>query len=67
MGSIAVGSRFFIEKVKACLGFRAKGRDVIESGERYQLRESPAHYKALLEVENEDIDLENIYFWDVKV
>jgi hypothetical protein len=38
------------------LGFRAKGRDVIESGEGYQLRESPAApYKALFEAENEDI------------
>jgi len=24
------------------------------------------HYKALLEVENEDIGPENTYFWDVK-
>ena len=65
-GSIAVGSKCFIENVKARLGFRAKGRDVIESGEGYQLRESPAHYKALFEVENEDIDLENACFWNVK-
>jgi hypothetical protein len=27
--SIAVGSRSFVEHVKALLGFRAKGRDVI--------------------------------------
>lgn len=32
-GSIAVGSKAFIDNVKAHLGFRAKGRDVIESGE----------------------------------
>ena len=48
------------------LGFRAKGRDVIESGEGYQQRESPASYKVLFEAENEDIDLENTVFWDVK-
>ena len=30
--SIAVGSRSFIEKVKALLGFRAKGREVRQSG-----------------------------------
>jgi len=52
--------------VKASLGFRAKGRDVIESAEGYQLRESPAPYKALFEAENEDIDPENTFFWDVK-
>ena len=54
-GSVAVGSKSFIESVKASLGFRAKRRDVIESGKGYQLRESPAPYKALFEAENEDI------------
>jgi hypothetical protein len=61
-----VGSKLFIESVKARLGFRAKERDVIQSGEGYQLRESPAPYKVLFEAENEDIDPENIVFWDVK-
>jgi hypothetical protein len=56
----------YIENVKARLGFRAKGRDVIKGGEWYQLRERPADYKALFEVENEDIDLEITYFWDAK-
>ena len=65
-GSVAVGSKSFIESVRESLGFRAKGRDVIENGEGYQLRESPAPYKALFEAENEDIDLENTFFWDVK-
>jgi hypothetical protein len=41
-------------------------RIVIQSGEGYQLRESPAPYKVLFEAENEDIDLENSVFWDVK-
>ncbi len=62
-----MGSKSFIESVKASLGFRARGRDVIESGEGYQLRESPASYKVIFEAENEDIDLENTRFWDVKV
>ena len=61
-----VGSQSFIESVKASLGFRAKGCDVIKSGEGYQLRECPAPYKVLFEAENEDIDLENTFFWDVK-
>ena len=65
-GSVAVGSKSFIESVKASLGFRARGRAVIESGEGYQLRESPASYKAFFEAENEDIGLENTRFWDVK-
>ena len=65
-GSVAVGSKPFIESVRESLGFRAKGRDVIKSGEGCQLRESPAPYKVLFEAENEDIDPENTVFWDVK-
>jgi len=64
--SIAVGSKPFIESVKASLGFRAKRRKVLESGEGYQLRERLAAYKVLSEAENEDIGLENTLLWDVK-
>jgi hypothetical protein len=64
--SVAVGSKSFIESVKASLGFRANGHDVIQSGEGYQLRECPAPYKVLFEAENEDIAPENTIFWDVK-
>jgi len=63
--SIAVGSRVFVENVKALLGYRAKGRDVIEVPEGCQLREGVAQYKALFGAEKEDIGLENSYFWDV--
>ncbi len=64
-GSIAVGSRPFVEKVKALLGFRAKGREVIEGGEGYQVREGPATYNALFGAEKRDIGPENTYFWDI--
>jgi putative transposase len=64
-GSIAVGSKSFVEKVKDLLGFRAKGRDVIEGGEGYHLREGSAHYKALFGAENEGIGLQNAYSWNV--
>jgi putative transposase len=65
-GSIAVGSRSFIETVKSLLGLRAKGREVMEGEKGYQLREGAAHYKALFGTENDDIDVENTYFWNVK-
>ena len=65
-GSIAVGSRDFVENLKARLTYRAKGRDVIEAGEGYQLRENLSTYKALFGVENEDIDVKNTYFWQEK-
>jgi len=63
--SIAVGSRPFVEKVKALLGFRAKGRKVIAVGEEYQVREGPAPYNALFKAEKGDIDHQNTYFLDI--
>lgn len=65
-GSIAVGSQPFVEKVKTLLGFRAKGRKVIEGAEGYQVREGSVPYNVLFRVEKEDIGLENTYFWNVK-
>jgi putative transposase len=53
--SIAVGSRPFVEKVKAFWGYRAKGRDIIEGTERYQVREGPVTYNALIGAEKRDI------------
>jgi hypothetical protein len=64
-GSIAVGSGPFVEKVKSLLGFRAKGREVTEGNEGYQLRERGTYYKALFGAEKDDIGLENTYPWDV--
>ena len=61
--SIAVGSRAFVENVKSLLGFRAKGRDVIEGNEGYQLREGSVPYRALFGGGNNDIGLENTYYW----
>ena len=63
--SIAVGSRPFVEKVKALLGYRAKGRDIIEGTEGYQVREGPITYNALFGAEKRDIGLPNAYFWDI--
>jgi putative transposase len=66
--SIAVGSKPFIENVKALLDFRAKGREVRKGGgARYQLREGAAQYKALFRAKKSNIDLENTYIWDVKI
>jgi putative transposase len=64
-GSIAVGSRPFVEKVKALLGIRAKGRDVIAGTEGFQVREKAAPYNALFGAEKSIIGPQNAYFWDV--
>jgi len=62
--SIAVGGRSFVEKVKALLGFRAKGRDVVQGDEGYELREGAGSYKAVFEGKKDDIGPANTYFWD---
>ena len=62
---IAVGSESFIQNVKALLGLRAKGRDVKRGSDGYQLREDPGAYKALFGAKNDNIGLENAYFWQV--
>jgi hypothetical protein len=62
-----VGRKFFIENVKALLGFRVKGKEVRQDGgARYQLREGAAQNKALFRAEKNKIDLENTYVWAVK-
>jgi hypothetical protein len=61
-----VGSRVFVEHVKALLGFRARGREVIAGNEGYHLREGSAPYNAFFGAENDDIGPENTYLWDIK-
>ena len=58
-----MGSRAFVENVKNILGFRAKGRDVTEVNGGYQLRERSVPYGAPFGGENNDIGLENTYYW----
>jgi len=65
--SIAVGNSSFIAKVKALLGFRAKGRKVKEVGKGYHLREGPAPYNSLFMAEKDDIDRENTHLWDINL
>jgi len=56
-----VGSSSYVEHVKALLGFRAKGRDVIGRAEGYhQLREGG------FGGEKEDIGTENTCPWGIK-
>jgi putative transposase len=64
--SIAVGSKAFVEKLKALLGFRARGRRILEGDGAYQVREESAGYNAFFEAEKEDIGPENTYLWNVK-
>ena len=57
--SIAVGSKTFIEKIKAELGFRARGRKIIGVDDRFELREVLTPFGNAA-----NPDSENIYLWN---
>jgi len=63
--SIAVGSKSFVENVKAVLGPRAGRRKVMEGREEYQLRERAGRYEVFSRAENDDIGFKNTYFWNI--
>ena len=63
--SVAVGTQGFVENIKQKLGFKAKGRKVVETEKVYQLREPQVSYPANFGLENDDIGAENTYFWDL--
>jgi putative transposase len=65
--SIAVGSKDFIDNVKAKLGTWGKGRDTRGTDSDYQLREPANSYMHLFEAEKEDIGSENGYFWNINI
>ena len=57
--SIAVGSKPFVEKVKESLGFRAKGRKVIQDDETFELREVLTPYG-----KTNSLISGNMFLWD---
>jgi putative transposase len=62
--SIAVGSRPYVERVKELLGFRAKGREVAEGEEGYQLREALPRYGDAFDIKNDDMGSGNTFPWN---
>jgi len=65
--SVAVGSKGFIETIKKILGFQVKSRDVIKTGENYQLREQQTAYSPLFAHENTSLSDDNTYLRDESV
>jgi hypothetical protein len=53
--------------VKALWDFKAKGRNLLEGGEGYHLREGAFHYKAVFRGEKDDIAPENTSFGDLNI
>ena len=60
-----VGSRGFVDGVKALMGILTIGRKSIGTGDSYQLREPSIPYGAHFGAKKCEIAPENTYFWDV--
>lgn len=63
--SIAVGSERFTEEVKERLGITAKHRDVVQTEDRFALREPLPAYTAHFDRENGPLRARNSVYWDV--
>jgi REP-associated tyrosine transposase len=62
--SIATGSRSFVEAVKMQMRSFAIGRRVKKTAEGFELQEPQAPYKAFSDTEKNDIEGENLWFWN---
>ena len=62
--SIATGSRSFVEAVKMQMGSFATGRRVQKKVEGFELQESQSPYNVLFDTEKNDIEGENLWFWN---
>jgi putative transposase len=62
--SVAVGSVEFVERTKAQLGARGKGRKVFKAEDAFHLREPTASYISHFGPKNTDIRAENTHFWN---
>jgi len=63
--SVAVGDLAFVEKVKAELGGRALGRNIVSSVGADELREQQVPYNDDFHPENMPLSIENRLFWRV--
>ena len=61
--SIAVGSRDFVLRTRTILGSQGKGREIVDTGEAFVLRETENTYEADFNPENRAIASENGYLW----
>jgi len=57
--SIAVGSEAYIVNIKEALGFKARGRKIDQTGDSFELRETPVPYKS-----TDSYETDNMLPWD---
>jgi len=54
-----------VEKIKAELGIKARGREVMGENGIYELREGDVAYNSIFPRENAGLRPPNAYFWNV--
>ena len=62
---LTAGRKFFVEKVKNDLGFKAIGRKVVSTGDVYELKESKASYSSDFDGKMSTLRPENSIQWHV--
>ena len=62
-GSIAVGDKVYVEKVKDQMGYKAIGRKVVENGDAFTLRESQISYQSISDKEVRLQPEDNAIYW----
>ncbi len=63
--SVAVGSEAFVISTHERLGFKVKGRKIVEKNGSYELREPFVSYNGILGHKSEALRLRNVYLWEL--
>ena len=63
--ALAVGSKSFVERIRARLGVKAKYRQIEDAGGRMVLREERERYRPIFARKNTPLSLRNTRLWDL--
>ncbi len=61
--SIAIGNETFVKEIKERLGYKARGRTIVENEDNFMLREPQNPYKAVFNPKKSILSSKNGYFW----
>ena len=62
-GSIAVGDKAYVEKLKDQMGYKAIGRKVAENGDSFVLREPQVSYQSISVTDARSQPEDNTFYW----
>ena len=62
-GSIAVGDKVYVEKLKDKMGYKAIGRKVVGNGDSFVLRERQISYQSISVTDARSQPEDNTFYW----